>query len=127
GRLLKGSLPLQELAEGPPGNVLHHDIVVRTGLPAIMHRDDVGMGQPPGRLRFLTEPEAELLVPGEDVGEYFDRAGPPVRTVPRPIHDRHAPTADHLLQLETSGQDGRFLSPAQRSVLSLVAFDVEGL
>jgi hypothetical protein len=104
------ALGLEDLRQGPPVHVLHHDEVGAVGLTPVEDADDVGVVEVGGGRGLPPEALDEGRVRGE-LGEHgLDGHGPVEQLVAREGHLRHAAPPDAAVQLVTAAEHGGTLA-----------------
>jgi hypothetical protein len=85
--------------------VLHHEERRAIVLADVVHVDDVGVVDAPGRLRFTDEALHGALVGGELGQHPFERDALAGKGVSRCVHSAHAALADHLFDAVLASDD----------------------
>jgi hypothetical protein len=95
GRLgAEAALAVEQVAQGPAADVLHHDPGQAPLLARVVHRDHVGMRQAGGRAGLAPELLGEAAVAGELGAGDLDRHHPVELPVVAAVDDRHAALGD---------------------------------
>ena len=99
-----------QVAHGPAGHILHHQIEQAVVIALVEHRDHVGMGQSCGRPSFALESPSELFVITHARMHDLDRNGAVQAGVAGLIDRRHSaagnPAADQVAAVEQATDEG---------------------